>query len=145
MSYIKLPRQITQVFNSLIVFIILFTNSCSNGNTTPLGSDCQRFTKGIFKYEGSTDIRIERSETHQIEYNINGDGGYLYTDKYAITWISDCEYYLTLDSTDHPQDLDFGKNDTMWCKITQINRKGYNFIAIKDTSTYQGQLILTAI
>lgn len=145
MSFTKLPQLTTQVFNVLGVVAVLIITSCSNGASSPQGSECQRFTKGIYKYKGSEDIRIERTATHQVEYNLKGDGGYLYTDKYAITWTSDCEYYLTLESTDHPTDLDFGKHDTMWCKVTQINPKGYNFIAVKDTTTYQGELILTAI
>lgn len=145
MNYIKLPQPITPVFNWVFVFVMLALNACSSDTTGPSGEDCQRFTTGIFKYQGSKDIRIERTANTQVEYNLNGNGNYLFTDRYAITWINDCEYYLTLESTDHPEDLDFGANDTMWCKITQVKRKGYTFIAVKDTTTYQGELVLSAI
>jgi hypothetical protein len=141
MSFIKLPQLITPVFSVIAVLI----TSCASNTSAPQGQECARFKTGIFKYKTASDIRIERTETQQIEYNLTGDGGYLYTDKYAITWTSDCEYYLTLESTDHPEDLDFTDTDTMWCKITKVGRKGYEFIAVKDTTTYQGELVITAI
>lgn len=113
---------------------------CQGNNKVPTPETCTYFHTGTFKYVGSEDVRIERTQDRQIEYNLNGDGGYLYTDYYTVVWTSDCEYYLTLDSTDHGLDLEFTSLDTMWTKITSISRTGYSFIAIKGNETFEGQL-----
>lgn len=113
---------------------------CQGNNKIPTPETCTYFHTGTFKYVGSEDVRIERTQDQQIEYNLNGDGGYMYTDYYAVVWTSDCEYYLTLDSTDHGSDLEFTSLDTMWTKITSISRTGYSFIAIKGNETFEGQL-----
>ena len=110
------------------------------GASEPNATSCSYYKVGTFKYEGSEDIRIERTANKQVEYNLNGDGGYIYTDIYKITWIDDCEYYLTLESTDHEDDLNFTKEDTMWTKITSVGRNGYSFTASKGDSIYLGEL-----
>jgi len=110
------------------------------GASEPNATTCSYYRTGTFKYEGSEDIRIERTADKQIEYNLNGNGGYIYTDTYKITWTSDCEYYLTLESTDHEEDLNFAKTDTMWTKITKIGRNGYEFTAVKGEEIFEGQL-----
>lgn len=133
------------LFRFLIIVSSLFSViSCSDDGATPDGNQCQRFTTGTFKYEGSEDIRVERTPTEQIEYNLDGNGSYIFTDRYAIHWVNDCEYYLTLKETDHPNDLNFSTQDTMWCKITLVGRKSFNFTAVKNGSTFQGKLILSA-
>jgi hypothetical protein len=129
------------------IFVIMtsvWLISCQGGATEPTDETCSYFHTGTFKYVGSEDIRIERTSEQQIEYNLNGEGGYIYTDYYAVTWTSDCEYYLTLDSTDHQGDLGFTNSDTMWVKINAIQRTGYSFIAVKGDQTYQGELKKTA-
>ncbi len=127
-----------KIFGFLIISALL--GNCQGGTNEPNATSCNYFKTGTFKYEGSEDIRIERTANQQIEYNLNGDGGYIYTDKYTIVWTSDCEYYLTLESTDHPEDLDFTKADTMWSKITGVSRTGYKFTAVKGTEVFQGEL-----
>ena len=114
--------------------------SCQGGDAEPTAETCSYFHTGTFKYVGSEDIRIERTDDQQIEYNLNGDGGYTFTDYYSVVWINECEYYLTLDSTDNESDLQFSKTDTMWTKITSISRTGYSFIAVKGTKTFEGEL-----
>lgn len=123
-----------------IIGLAFILSSCQGGNSTPNATNCSYYKIGTFKYVGSEDIRIERTESKQIEYNLNGDGGYIYTDSYQINWISDCEYYLTLDNTDHPNDLNFSETDTMWTKITSVSRTGYTFTASKGDSIYLGEL-----
>ena len=123
-----------------VIGVSLIISSCQGGNSTPNATNCSYYRIGTYKYVGSEDIRIERTENKQIEYNLNGDGGYIYTDSYKITWISDCEYYLTLEKTDHPEDLNFSHTDTMWTKITSIGRNGYAFTASKGDSIYLGEL-----
>ena len=118
--------------------------SCQGGDSQATAETCSYFHTGTFKYLGSEDIRIERTKDQQIEYNLNGDGGYIFTDYYSIVWMSECEYYLTLDSTDHVTDLEFSTNDTMWTKITTVSRTGYSFIAVKNGKTFQGELKKTA-
>lgn len=120
--------------------IISITIASCNGNNEPSELTCAEFKTGTFKYVGSEDIRIERTETHQIEYNLNGDGGYVFTDKYNIVWTGDCEYYLTLENTDHEHDLNFSETDTMWTKIVSVNRNGYSFVAVKGAETFEGKL-----
>lgn len=113
---------------------------CQGGSNEPTPETCAYFKTGTFKYVGSEDIRIERTADLQIEYNLNGDGGYIYTDKFNVVWTSDCEYYLTLQSTDHPDDLEFSKTDTMWTKITSVSRTGYTFTAVKGEEIFEGEL-----
>ncbi len=113
---------------------------CQGNNKVPTPETCTYFHTGTFKYVGSEDIRIERTSDRQIEYNLNGEGGYIYTDYYSVVWVNECEYYLTLDSTDHHTDLEFTTSDTMWTKITSITRTGYSFIAVKGNETFEGQL-----
>lgn len=125
-----------------IVGIIL--SSCQGSSNKPTPETCSYFHTGTFKYVGSEDIRIERTKNQQIEYNLNGEGGYIFTDYYSVTWINECEYYLTLDSTDHEGDLHFSMNDTMWVKINAIQRTGYSFIAVKGQETFKGELKKTA-
>jgi hypothetical protein len=134
---------------NLYILLLSFTIStgfvsCQGGNAEATPETCSYFHTGTFKYVGSEDVRIERTETQQIEYNLNGDDGYVYTDYYSIVWENECEYYLTLDSTDHSGDLNFSENDTMWSKITIISRTGYSFIAVKGNETFQGELRKTA-
>lgn len=131
-------------FSVAIILLIGIITSCQGRNSDPTNETCSYFHTGTFKYLGSEDIRIERTKTQQIEYNLNGEGGYIYTDYYSVTWVNDCEYYLTLDSTDHAGDLAFTKNDTMWVKINSILRTGYSFIAVKGQETFQGELKKTA-
>lgn len=124
-----------------IGFSLLFSISgCQSEGQKPNKTTCGYFKIGTFKYAGSEDIRIERTASSQIEYNLNGDGGYIYTDRYHIEWTDDCEYYLTLESTDHPNDLDFSENDTMWVKINEVSRTAYSFTAIKGAETFTGEL-----
>lgn len=113
---------------------------CQGGASEPNPETCSYFKTGTFKYVGSDDIRIERTENLQIEYNLNGEGGYIYTDKFNVVWTSDCEYYLTLQSTDHPNDLNFSSTDTMWTKITKVGRAGYTFTAVKGDEIFKGEL-----
>jgi hypothetical protein len=113
---------------------------CQGGASEPNATSCGFYQIGTFKYEGSQDIRIERTKNKQIEYNLNGDGGYIYTDTYNIVWTNDCEYYLTLESTDHAGDLNFTKQDTMWTRITGVSRTGYTFTAVKGDEIFQGEL-----
>lgn len=132
-------------FHLLICLVsLVIISSCQGGSSKPTPETCSYFHTGTFKYLGSEDIRIERTKDQQIEYNLNGDGGYIYTDYYSVNWINECEYYLTLDSTDHEGDLDFGANDTMWVKINNIMRTGYSFIAVKGAETFKGELKKTA-
>jgi hypothetical protein len=126
------------------LIILLLMTSCQGGSAEPTPETCSYFHTGTFKYVGSEDVRIERTETQQIEYNLKGDGGYIFTDYYSIVWTTECEYYLTLDSTDQLQDLGFSASDTMWTKISSISRTGYSFIAVKDNTTYQGELRKTS-
>lgn len=128
-----------------IVFVFGFLTACNNNSLEPSDELCAQFKEGTFKYVGNEDVRVERNLKEQIEYNISGEGGYVYTDYYYITWVSDCEYYLTLKSTDHPNDLDFSATDTMWVKINQIYRKGYSFVAVKGNKTFEGEFKRTAI
>ena len=128
----------------LVIISLFFLVSCQGGNAEPTPETCSYFHTGTFKYVGNEDVRIERTENQQIEYNLNGDGGYIFTDYYSIVWTNECEYYLTLDSTDQEQDLGFSKSDTMWAKISTISRTGYSFIAVKDNKTYQGELRKTS-
>ena len=125
---------------SIILALSIFLGGCQGGNNTPNPDTCAFFKIGTFKYVGSEDIRIERTADMQIEYNLNGDGGYIYTDKFNVVWTSDCEYYLTLESTDHPHDLDFSATDTMWTKITSVGRTGYTFTAVKGEEIFNGEL-----
>jgi hypothetical protein len=128
-------------FSFFIVFsLIVSMTSCQSEGQEPNKSSCDYFKIGTFKYAGSEDIRIERTTTSQIEYNLNGNGGYIYTDRYHIEWTGDCEYYLVLDRTDHPNDLDFSITDTMWVKINEVSRTGYSFTAIKGSETFTGEL-----
>ena len=126
--------------SSVLLGLGLLLFGCQSQNTEPRAEACAQFHTGTFKYMGSEDIRIERTKTKQIEYNLNGEDGYLYTDVYAITWVSDCEYFLTLDSTDHPQDLNFSEVDTMWTKISSVSRTGYTFTAIKGKEIFNGEV-----
>ena len=128
---------IKNIIGSLALISLLI--GCQ-GASEPNATTCSYYKVGTFKYEGSEDIRIERTANKQVEYNLNGDGGYIYTDIYNITWIDDCEYYLTLESTDHEDDLNFTKEDTMWTKITSVGRNGYSFTASKGDSIYLGEL-----
>jgi hypothetical protein len=131
-------KNVLNIISFALVSILIA--SCQGGASEPNETSCGYFKIGTFKYEGSEDIRIERTANQQIEYNLNGDGGYIYTDKYNIVWTSDCEYYLTLESTDHPEDLDFTKSDTMWSKITGVSRTGYTFTAVKGAEVFLGEL-----
>ena len=133
----------------ILIIAFIFTTSmaiisCGGGDVAPTKQSCSLYKTGTFKYQGSQDIRIERTKDMQIEYNLNGNGSYLYTDKYNIVWVSDCEYYLTLISTDHENDLDFGKTDTMWTKITSVSRNGYSFVSVKGDETFNGELLTTS-
>ena len=123
-----------------IISVFILLTGCHSGANEPTAESCGYFKTGTFKYVGSEDIRIERTADLQIEYNLNGDGGYIYTDKFNVVWTSDCEYYLTLQSTDHPEDLDFSKTDTMWTKITNVGRAGYTFTAVKGDEIFEGEL-----
>tara|TARA_R110002050_G_scaffold102774_1_gene211588 strand:+ start:23794 stop:24207 length:414 start_codon:yes stop_codon:yes gene_type:complete len=120
--------------------ISLALTNCQGGGGEPTPENCGYYKTGTFKYVGSDDIRIERTDSLQIEYNLNGEGGYIYTDKFNVVWTSDCEYYLTLNSTDHPEDLDFLPSDTMWTKITKVGRAGYTFTAVKGSHIFEGEL-----
>ncbi len=128
------------LFFLFIGAIGLTFSNCQGGNSEPSPETCAYFKTGTFKYVGSEDVRIERTKDYQIEYNLNGDGGYIFTDKYLITWIGECEYYLTLDSTDHPDDLNFHHSDTMWTKITGVSRTGYSFTSVKGDEIFNGEL-----
>lgn len=124
----------------LAILVTLFFVSCQSSDSEPRKETCAQFHTGTFKYMGSEDIRIERTNDQQIEYNLKGENGYLYTDIYSITWVNECEYFLTLDSTDHPQDLNFTKTDTMWTKISSVSRNGYTFTAIKGKEIFNGEV-----
>ena len=128
-------------YHKILLFLLApLVWGCQGNNKVPTAETCAYFHIGTFKYVGSEDIRIERTKDRQIEYNLNGNGGYIYTDYYSVHWINECEYYLTLDSTDHASDLHFTQQDTMWTKITSITRTGYSFIAVKGQETFDGQL-----
>lgn len=126
-------------FSFIVFFAVAFTG-CQSEGQQPNKNTCGYFKVGTFKYAGSEDIRVERTKDRQIEYNLHGDGGYIYTDYYHIEWVGDCEYYLTLDSTDHAHDLNFTKGDTMWVKINEVSRTSYSFTAVKGSETFTGEL-----
>ncbi len=120
-------------------FSLLLLAACNSGASGE--KDCAAFKTGDFRYAGSDDIRVVRTDSIQTEYSLNPS--YRFTDKYRIGWEDNCTYFLTLLSTDRPEGLDFGKDDTLWVKIDRITRKGYTFVAMKKGATYKGELIKT--
>ena len=91
--------------------ISLALTNCQGGGGEPTPENCGYYKTGTFKYVGSDDIRIERTDSLQIEYNLNGEGGYIYTDKFNVVWT-----------------------------ITKVGRAGYTFTAVKGSHIFEGEL-----
>lgn len=102
-----------------------------------LDDQCARFKVGTFTYTKKSPIKIVRTQDFQVEFSMEND----FVDSFNITWVNPHKYFLTLKSTNKPQDLNFNSNDTMWVEITKVNGSTYFYDAYSDNKTFEGQLI----
>jgi hypothetical protein len=97
-------------WNSLLV-LVLFMASCNE-------KTCKDFHSGKFitPDEKVEDIRVIRNDSIQIEESVKRGFKHVYN----ITWVDDCNYYLTFKSTNNQEENWLSNKDTLWVGIMKI-------------------------
>lgn len=114
-----------------------FLLGCAEKPQKATDMNCKRFAEGTFRYAGvKDDVQITRTATEQTEHSPSRN----FTDTYAVSWISPCEYYLILKETTQPEALKMQVGDTLRVEITNLTSSAYEFVSIFKGDTLQATL-----
>lgn len=111
-------------------FVLLFS-------FTPKVKDCAILKNNSFTYKlGKKDVLVVFTDNKHIEYH--DDRKYII--RSAIEWVSDCEYYLTIQEATLP-DFPFSTGVRLHIKITKVKGDKVYYKSTLGTRSWEGRMI----
>jgi hypothetical protein len=104
--------------------------------TTNVALDCTILKNNSFMYKlAKKDVMVEFGETKHVE--LHQDGKYYI--KSDVEWISDCEYYLTIQDVTLP-DFPFKLGSKLHIKITKVRGDRVYYKSTMGDRTWEGKM-----
>jgi len=98
---------------------------------------CEDHHIGKFVYDVSDfDEVIERTATHQTETSDSLN----YKDVFALEWVDECTCRLVFESTNNRARQTISNRDTIYVKMTEVDKDGYFFEAKVLDATPTGRI-----
>lgn len=118
------------LFYKISFFVLLFS-------LTPRVKDCTVLKNNSFTYKlGKKDVLVVFTENSHTEYHDDKK----YTIKSTIEWVSNCEYYLTIEEATLPN-FPFSSGTRLHILITKIKGDKIYYKSTMGTRSWEGRMV----